>query len=250
MTARQVALVTGGARRIGAAIVRALAGRGYAVLIHHHTGRDAAEALAADLRAKGARAATVTADLTDLAALPALMDKACLPFGPPDVLVNNASVFLDDSLATLEPRRFADNLAVNLQAPCLLASAFAKALPATGTGAIINLVDQRVFRPTPQYFSYTLAKSALLTATRTMAQALAPRIRVNGVGPGPTLPNQHDGNDGFTREAAGTLLGEAVAPEAIAEAVLYLAEARFVTGQMIAVDSGQHLGWRTPDIVD
>ncbi|MCZ8259819.1 MAG: SDR family oxidoreductase [Beijerinckiaceae bacterium] len=250
MKARQVALVTGGSKRIGAVIVRHLAEAGYAVVIHYHQGREAAEALAAELAGRGFRAAATGGDLAMLEALPALMGEAARPFGPPDLLVNNASIFLDDRIGTLEPARFATNLAVNLQAPCLLARAFAEHLPAGEAGAIINLIDQRVFRPNPQFFSYTLAKAALLTATQTLAQALAPRIRVNGVGPGPTIPNIHDGAEGFAQEAAGTLLGRAVAPEAIAGAVLYLARASFVTGQMIAVDSGQHLGWRTPDIVE
>ncbi|MCZ8184696.1 MAG: SDR family oxidoreductase [Beijerinckiaceae bacterium] len=250
MTARQVALVTGGSKRIGAAIVRHLAEAGYAVVIHFNHGREAAEALAETLAASGGRAATIGGDLAALDALTGLMTAAARPFGPPDLLVNNASAFLDDRIGTLEPGRFATNLAVNLQAPCLLARTFAEGLPPGESGAIVNIIDQRVFRPNPQFFSYTLAKAALLTATQTLAQALAPRIRVNGVGPGPTIPNIHDGTEGFAQEAAGTLLGEAVAPEAIAEAVLYLARARFVTGQMIAVDSGQHLGWRTPDIVE
>ncbi len=155
------------------------------------------------------------------------MEAAALPFGPVTLLVNNASLFEKDSLSNLTPQSFANNLAVNLQAPVLLAQAFAKALPEGVPGAIVNLIDQRVFRPNPQFFSYTLAKSALFTATRTLAQALAPRgIRVNGVGPGPTLPNIHDGMEGFSAEAAGTLLGRAVSPTEIAEAVLYLAQAQ------------------------
>ncbi|MCU0819256.1 MAG: SDR family oxidoreductase [Beijerinckiaceae bacterium] len=247
---RKVALVTGGSKRIGAAIADRLAGAGYAIVVH---GREtvATEAKAAELRANGAEAASLIGDLADLAGLGTLMEAATLPFGPVTLLVNNASLFEKDSLANLTPESFTNNLAVNLQAPVLLAQAFARALPAGAPGAIVNLIDQRVFRPNPQFFSYTLAKSALFTATRTLAQALAPRgIRVNGVGPGPTLPNIHDGIEGFTAEAAGTLLGRAVSPAEIADAVLYLAEAQAVTGQMIAVDSGQHLGWQTPDVVD
>ncbi|MCA3631773.1 MAG: SDR family oxidoreductase [Methylobacterium sp.] len=247
---RKVTLITGGSRRIGAAIADRLAKAGHAIVVH---GREAigTEAKAAELRGKGAEAASLIGDLADLASLPSLMEAATLPFGPVTLLVNNASLFEKDSLASLSPESFAANLAVNLQAPVLLAQAFAKALPEGRPGAIVNLIDQRVFRPNPQFFSYTLAKSALFTATRTLAQALAPRgIRVNGVGPGPTLPNIHDGMEGFAAEAAGTLLGRAVSPAEIAEAVLFLAQAQAVTGQMIAVDSGQHLGWQTPDVVD
>ena len=246
---RKVALITGGSRRIGAAIADRLAEAGHAIVVH---GREAigTEAKAAELRGKGAEAASLVGDLADLVSLPSLMEAAALPFGPVTLLVNNASLFEKDSLASLSPESFAANLAVNLQAPVLLAQAFAKALPEGQPGAIVNLIDQRVFRPNPQFFSYTLAKSALFTATRTLAQALAPRgIRVNGVGPGPTLANAEDGEELFRQEAAGTLLGRPVLPDDIAQAVLYLARARSVTGQMIAVDSGQHLGWRTPDIV-
>lgn len=247
---RRVALVTGGAKRIGAAIADRLAGAGYAIVVHGREGGDA-EAKASALRMQGAQAASLVGDLADLASLPALMEAAGLPFGRVTLLVNNASLFEKDSLESLTPQSFANNLAVNLQAPVLLAQAFAAQLPEGEAGAIVNLIDQRVFRPNPQFFSYTLAKSALFTATRTLAQALAPRgIRVNGVGPGPTLPNIHDGLAGFEAEAAGTLLGRAVNPQEIAEAVLYLAQAQAVTGQMIAVDSGQHLGWQTPDVVD
>lgn len=247
---KRVALVTGGAKRIGAAIADRLAGAGYAIVVHGREGRDA-EAKASALRAEGAEAASLVGDLADLARLPALMEAASLAFGPVTLLVNNASLFGKDSLASLTQENFANNLAVNLQAPVLLAQAFARGLPEGAPGAIVNIIDQRVLRPNPQFFSYTLAKSALLTATRTLAQALAPRgIRVNGVGPGPTLPNIHDGVAGFEAEVAGTLLGRAVSPAEIAEAVLYLAQAQAVTGQMIAVDSGQHLGWQTPDVVD
>lgn len=247
---RRIALITGGGKRIGAAVSRRLAVAGYAVVIHARMAEEAA-AFAGELRDAGFRAASLAADLADLASLPAVMEGAAAPFGPPTLLVNNASLFAKDSLESLEPQVFSANLAVNLQAPVLLAQAFARALPEGESGAIVNLIDQRVFRPNPQFLSYTLAKAALYTATQTLAQALAPRgIRVNGVGPGPVLPNLHDGTEGFEREAAGTLLGRAVSPDEIAEAVLFLAEARAITGQMLAVDSGQHLGWRTPDIVD
>jgi NAD(P)-dependent dehydrogenase (short-subunit alcohol dehydrogenase family) len=251
-TAQQVpiALITGGAKRLGRAIALHLAKAGYRLVIHYHHAQREAEALCALIEAEGGRAAALSQDLGALNELPALMTKATSFFGPITLLVNNASLFGQDRAQTLQTELFSQNLAINLQAPVLLAKAFAEALPEGAEGAIINLIDQRVLRPNPQFFSYSLAKSALYTATKTLAQAYAPRIRVNGVGPGPTLPNIHEGAEGFLNEAAGTLLKIPVSPDAIAEAVLYLATARFVTGQMIAVDSGQHLGWQTPDIVD
>lgn len=246
---RRVAIVTGGAKRIGAAISERLVAAGYALIVHAREAGEA-EGKASALRDRGARAASIAGDLTDLDRIPMLIEAASLPFGPPDLLINNASLFGKDDLATLDIAQFSANLAVNLQAPVLLAKAFAVRLPEGETGAIINLIDQRVFRVNPQYFSYTLAKAALFTATKTLAQALAPRgIRVNGVGPGPVLPNMHDGAEAFAREALGTPLGRPVRAEEIADAVLFLAEAEAITGQMLAVDSGQHLGWQTPDIV-
>lgn len=246
---RKVALVTGGAKRIGAAIADRLAHAGYALVIHAREPKEA-ETKAAALREAGGRAASISGDLADLESLAMLVEAARLPFGPLDLFVNNASLFAKDDLATLDAERFSANLAVNLQAPVLLAKAFAAQIPEGETGAIINLIDQRVFRVNPHYFSYTLAKAALYTATKTLAQALAPRgIRVNGVGPGPVLPNMHDGAEAFALEAAGTLLARAVRAEEIADAVLFLAQAEAITGQMLAVDSGQHLGWQTPDVV-
>lgn len=245
-----VALVTGGAKRIGAAICRELAGAGYAIVIHCHRSLVEAEKLAAEINGAGGGAAIVRGDLADLVALAALYGAASAPFGPPNLLVNNASLFHEDSIETLDVPGFSANLATNLQAPVLLARAFAEALSDGQNGAIINLIDQRVLRPTPQFLSYSLAKAALHTATKMLAQALAPRIRVNAVGPGPTLPNAHDGEIGLRREAEGTLLGRVVDPGEIARAVRFLAEAKSITGQMLAVDSGQHLGWRTPDIIE
>jgi len=241
----RVALVTGGARRIGAAICRSLASTGTKIVIHCHRSRAESEALANEL----GEAATVVGDLARLDRIDQLYEDAARSFGPPDLLVNNASVFLEDHAGTLLPTQIETQFAINLHAPLLLAQAFAKGLPAGRHGAIVNVIDQRVLRPNPQYFSYTLAKSALHTATRTMAQAYAPRIRVNGVGPGPTLPNARDGIEGLRSEACATLLERVIDPAEIADAVLFLATAPGVTGQMIAVDGGQHLGWRTPDIL-
>jgi NAD(P)-dependent dehydrogenase (short-subunit alcohol dehydrogenase family) len=246
----EVALVTGGARRIGRAIVERLSGAGYAVAIHCGSARAEAEELASEIAGRGGRAAVVGADLADPAEVDSLMPAAEAALGPVTLLVNNASSFLVDDVRAIDVPTWNRQFSINLRAPSVLAGALAERLPEGRLGAIINIIDQRVWKLTPQYYSYTLTKAALLTATKTMAQALAPRIRVNAVGPGPTLPNPHDGPDAMAQEAAATLLQHKVEASEIAEAVLYLARARSVTGQMIAVDAGQHLGWRTPDIID
>lgn len=245
----RAALVTGGALRIGAAICRRLAREGYAVAVHCRASRDAAEALAEELRSGGVAAAVVVADLEDAAAASRLIPEAARAIGPLSLLVNNASLFEGDAAESFGPELWDRHFAINLRSPCLLARDFA-AQAAGPDPSIVNILDQRVLKPTPQFFSYSLTKAALWTATRTLAQAFAPRIRVNGVGPGPTLANIHDGSEGFEKEASAVLLGHGGTPEEIADAVAWLASARSVTGQMIAVDGGQHLGWRTPDIID
>lgn len=249
MSTKGTALVTGGAKRIGAAICRRLAEAGYDIVIHCNASRTEAESLAQELRALGVQTGVVQGDLADAAVLPGLVERANSLCGPLRLLVNNASLFLQDSAANAAPAGFAANLATNLVAPVLLTQHFVAAL-AGERGCIINLIDQRVLRPDPRFFTYTLAKSALLTATKTMAQAFAPDVRINAVGPGPTLPNIHEGTAGFAIEAAGTLLGEPVSPQEIADTVLFLAQSPHITGQMIAVDSGQHLGWKTPDVTE
>jgi NAD(P)-dependent dehydrogenase (short-subunit alcohol dehydrogenase family) len=244
----KVALVTGGARRIGRAIVEALAEAGYAVVIHCHSSRREAEELAASLSAKGGSAHVVVADLAREDETSHLVERAAAEVGPLTLLVNSASIFEDDGIAGLDAATFDRHMAVNLRAPLLLSRDFARQAQAASRPSIVNIVDQRVLRPNPRCFSYALAKASLWSATQTMAQAFAPAIRVNAVAPGPTFPNPRDQEAGLAREAAGTLLGTLVRPRAIAEAVLYLATAEHVTGQMIAVDSGQHLGWLTPDV--
>ncbi len=248
MAMKETALVTGGARRIGRAIALRLAREGWRVAVHARAAaRHEAEAVVAAILAAGGDAFLVQADLAATAELPRLVADAqargCLR-----LLVNNASIFEADDARDFDLDRFNRHMAINLAAPLALVSAFAKSLPRGAEGAVVNVVDQRALRPNPLYFSYTLSKSALWSATRTMAQAYAPAIRVNAVGPGPVLPNEYEGLEGFHRETAGTLLGRPVELEDIAEAVVFLARAKSVTGQMIAVDSGQHLGWRTPDV--
>jgi len=245
---RRAGLVTGGAHRIGRAIVEALVREGYAVAIHWHRSQAEAQALAAEITANGGRAHPLGGDLADPAALARLVPQAEAALGKLTLLVNNASIFEEDGIAALDPGHFDRQVAVNLRAPLLLARDFARQADAASHPAIVNIVDQRVLKTDPRYFSYALTKSALWSATRTMAQAFAPGIRVNAVAPGPTFPNPREGEAGLAREAAATPLGELVRPQAIASAVIYLADALHVTGQTIAVDSGQHLGWLTPDV--
>ncbi|MFN3669334.1 MAG: SDR family oxidoreductase [Brevundimonas sp.] len=245
---RGVALVTGGAKRIGRAICLELAAAGYDLAIHHRDSADEAAGLVDEIREMGRRAVPLSADLADIEATRALVGQATAALGPLSVLVNNASVFGDDRLDSLTGDSWAAHMDVNLRAPVMLTQAFAAQAP--DDAVIVNILDQRVLKPDPRFFSYGLSKSALWVATKTMAQALAPRIRVNGVGPGPTLPSVHQAAGEFEAEARATLLQRAGSPEAVAEAVRWLVDARQVTGQMIAVDGGQHLAWKTPDILE
>jgi NAD(P)-dependent dehydrogenase (short-subunit alcohol dehydrogenase family) len=243
----RAALVTGGAQRIGAAIVRALAATGYAVAIHANRSRAMADEMRTRIERADGRAAVVTADLADDAAVGGLIAAAVAAVGPLTLLVNNAGEFEADAFGALDRNRFDRQFAVNLRAPLFLAQAFAAQAHAEDDPSIVNIVDQRVLRPTPRFFSYGLTKNALFTATTTLAQALAPRIRVNGVAPGPTLPSPRQHAEAFARQAALVPLGRGPKPEEIADAVLYLAAARSVTGVTIAVDGGQHIAWETPD---
>ena len=240
-TTRGAARVTGGARRIGRALALAAAEAGYDVAIHVRAIDVDAESAAAAVRAKGRKASLHACDLRDEGATAPLVSAAESELGPVTLLVNCASVFENDSFSSMNRASWDAHLETNLRAPLILAQAFARRLPADREGLIVNILDQRVFAPTPDFFSYSLSKSALWAATRMLAQGLAPRIRVNGVGPGPTLPSIHQQGSDFDDEVAGTLLKRAVDPREIAGALTYLIDARSVTGQMIAVDAGQHL---------
>jgi len=240
------ALITGGGRRIGAAVALSLARAGYAVALHAHESRMEAEALASNIVVQGGRARVVLGDLAEPSAPPKIV-AAAAAFGPLTLLVNNASEFTEDEFETLERVRLERTLAVNLAAPLFLAQAFAAQAPAGADASIVNILDQRVFKPTPRFFSYTLSKAALHTATTTLAQALAPCIRVNGVAPGPTLPSPRQSAAQFAEQAQALPLQRGPTPEDVAAAVVYLAGAKSVTGAVIAVDGGQHLSWRTAD---
>jgi NAD(P)-dependent dehydrogenase (short-subunit alcohol dehydrogenase family) len=246
VTDRGWALVTGAGRRIGAALAIAAAEAGFDVIVHHRGSAEEALATAGRIEALGRRA---IARAGDLAEPPDCARLAATAPGALTLLVNSASLFEDDSAETLDVAAYEATMAVNLRAPLLLARAMAAALPAGRTGLIVNLTDQRVWRLTPRFFTYTLSKAALWTATQTLAQALAPRIRVNAIGPGPTLPSVHQSEAAFAAQAAAVPLEHGPTPADIAAALTYLIDAAAVTGQMIAVDGGQHLAWRTPDAI-
>lgn len=249
MTTRGAALVTGAGRRIGRALALEAARAGFDVAVHYRAARADAQAVADEIAALGPRAVVLDAELTNEDQTAALIGRAQRALGPVTLLVNSASTFDDDRLATATRASWDAHLDANLRAPVVLAQAFAAALPAGTEGQIVNIVDQRVLRPNPQFFSYSLSKAGLWWATQTMAQDLAPRIRVNAVGPGPVLASVHQVPGEFEAEAAGTPLQHAVSLDEVSAALRYLIDARSVTGQMIAVDAGQHLGWRTPDII-
>ena len=249
MTPRGAALVTGAGRRIGRALALEAARAGFDVAVHYRTARDEAQAVADEIAALGRKAVVLDAELTNETQTAGLIARAAQALGPVTLLVNSASTFEDDRLATATRDSWDAHLDANLRAPIVLAQAFAAALPAEHQGLIVNIVDQRVRRPNPQFFSYSLSKAGLWWVTQTMAQDLAPRIRVNAIGPGPTLASVHQAPGEFEAEAAGTLLQRHATPDEIAAALRYLIDAGSVTGQMIAVDAGQHLGWRTPDII-
>lgn len=242
----KVVLITGGAARVGAALSRSLAESGWLVVIHYFRSRDRAEALVSEIESSGGKAVCIRADLALPHECDTLIERSVAAAGENlTALINNASTFKDDRAETVTRFGYDFHMEANLRAPIILSQHFAG--QAKAGASIINLIDHRVLKPNPQFFSYSLSKAALYWATKTMAQSFAPQIRVNGVGPGPVLQNTGQTPEEFAAEASETLLGYGSPPEAIIQAVKYLIEARSVTGQMIAVDSGQHLRWETPD---
>jgi NAD(P)-dependent dehydrogenase (short-subunit alcohol dehydrogenase family) len=239
------ALVTGGARRLGRVLALGAAEAGYDVIVHARNAEDAAETVNL-VRGLGRGAQAIGGDLADPRVPSTLIASAP---GPMTLLVNCVSMFENDRIENLTVTGLDAAYATNLRAPLLLAQAFAAALPKDRRGLIVNILDQRVWRLNPQFFSYTVTKAALWAATQTLAQGLSPRIRVNAIGPGPVLASVHQSPEDFLAEAAAVPLGAAVDPAEIGQALRYLIAAASVTGQMIAVDGGQHLAWRTPDII-
>jgi NAD(P)-dependent dehydrogenase (short-subunit alcohol dehydrogenase family) len=242
------ALVTGAGARLGRAMAEALGADGWAVAIHYRGSKAGAEDAAATIRKAGGRAELVACDLADEATRAGLLAEAARKLGRPvTLLVNSASTFADDTATDHSRADWDHHFEPNLRAPIHLAQQLARALPAGEKGLVINLIDQRVWKLTPQFFTYTLSKAALWQATQTLAQALAPNIRVNAIAPGPTLRSIHQSAEAFAAETAATLTGEGSSPDEIVRALRYFVSASSVTGQMIASDGGQHLMWQTPD---
>lgn len=245
---RPVALVTGAGKRIGRGIALALAEAGWAVAVHYNSSARDAEDVVSQIEAAGGRAAAVQGDLANPEAVDAIVPATRDVLGSPSCLINNASLFVGDELGSLDRDLWDQHLNINVQAPVFLAQALANQLPDGADGNVINIIDQRVWKLTPLFFSYTISKSALWTATRTLAQALAPRVRVNAIGPGPAMQSIHQSDEQFREQCEATALDRGTSPEEIAAAIGFILDAPAMTGQMIALDGGQHLAWQTPDV--
>jgi NAD(P)-dependent dehydrogenase (short-subunit alcohol dehydrogenase family) len=245
------ALVTGAARRIGRAIALDLASHGWGIAVHHHGSQDEALATVAEIEAGGGRATAIRADLALESETRELIEEAARSIGPLTCLVNNAAQFERDTAETATRASWDQHLETNLRAPFVLMQEFAKAFAShtdkEATGCVINMIDERVWNLTPHFISYTVSKAALWTLTQTLALAFAPRIRVNAIGPGPTLPSPRQDDLQFARQSSATPLGRSTKPEEICDAVRFILAAPAMTGQMIALDGGQHLGWRNSD---
>ena len=242
----QTALVTGAATRIGRAIALGLAGEGWTVAVHYRRSESDAHAVVDTIRANGGGAEAVQADLAVEAEAAALLPSVHRRIGPVGCLINNASEFERDEIGDMTRASWNMHLETNLRAPAVLMQEMARLLPAGQYGAIVNLLDQRVLNPTPHFISYTVSKAALWTLTQTMAMALAPRIRVNAIGPGPTLPSKRQSQADFDRQIGKLPLRRAGTLQEIAAATRFILAMPSMTGQMIALDGGQHLGWAQP----
>ncbi|MGB8813891.1 MAG: SDR family oxidoreductase [Paracoccaceae bacterium] len=253
------ALVTGGAKRLGRAMALYLAQRGYDVAVHYAGSHPEADAVVAEIHAMGRQAVALHADLLQEADTQTLVSRAALALGGPlSLLINNASIFEYDTLATATRKSWDRHIESNLRAPFVLTQTFAAQVPPAetdpngepiATGLIVNMIDQRVRKLTPEFMTYTLAKMGLWALTQTAAQALAPHIRVNAIGPGPTLQGARQSLDHFTRQRANTVLQRGANPSDITAALGYFLDSLAVTGQLLCVDGGQHLSWKTADIL-
>ncbi len=253
------ALVTGAGKRLGRAMALYLAERGHDIAVHYASSGDAAEGVAADIRAMGLKAVALQADLLVEDQTAQLVDQARVALGTPlTVLVNNASIFEYDTILTGTRQSWDRHIDSNLRAPFVLTQHFAHQCPPVGqdaegepvaSGLVVNMIDQRVLKLTPEFASYTIAKVGLWALTQTAAQGLAPQIRVNAIGPGPTLRGVRQSPEHFARQRQSTVLQRGADAADVVAALGYLLDAKSVTGQMICTDGGQHLAWRTPDVL-
>ncbi len=253
------ALVTGGGKRLGRAMALSLAQRGLDVAIHYNGSAQEAEEVANTIRAMGQNAITVQADLTVEAEMQSLVATASKALGQPlTVLVNSASIFEYDNIETATRQNWDRHIESNLRAPFVLTQTFAAQAPEpliegdfdepTARALIVNMIDQRVRKLTPEFMTYTIAKMGLWALTQTSAQALGPKVRVNAIGPGPTMQGARQSLEHFTNQRSATILERGADSNAITQALDYFLGADAVTGQLLCVDGGQHLGWQTPDV--
>lgn len=252
------ALVTGAGKRLGRAMAMYLAGKRHDVAVHYSSSADEAEEVVAEIRAMGRRSQAFQADLLDEAQVKALIPTVTAALGPLTVLINNASIFEYDRIETSTRESWDRHIESNLRAPYVLTQGFAAQCPPANTddagepraqGLIVNMIDQRILKLTPEFSTYTIAKMGLWALTQTAAQGLAPHVRVNAIGPGPTIRGARQTEDHFARQRAATVLGRGSNPQDITAALGFFLESPAVTGQFIAVDGGQHLGWKTPDVL-
>ncbi len=253
------ALITGAGKRLGRAMALAMADRGFDVAVHYNTAASEAEEVADEIRAKGRNAVAIGADLLDEAQVTPLVGQASAALGTPlTLLVNNASIFEPDDFTNATRDSWDRAIETNLRAPFVLTQVFAQQAPKAKLDAdgepeaqalVVNMIDQRVRKLTPDFMSYTIAKMGLWAMTRTAAQGLAPDVRINGIGPGPTVIGVRQRPEHFAKQRASSILGRGATPDDIIAALNYLIDARSVTGQLICVDGGQHLVWQTADVM-
>ena len=244
----QKIIITGGSTRVGAAIAKKLAGPNKEIIIHYNKSKSEAERLKNELQKKGAKIYLIKGDLSKETDIKKIVKFAKLKLKYFDCLVNNASLFENDKLENFTTKSWENHIRTNLRAPALLIKAFAKNVKGKNNN-IINIIDQRVFKLTPYFFSYTLSKTGLYTLTKTSAMSLSPNIRVNGIAPGPTIKNKRQSQQHFKKQYLATPLRKQVDVEEICNAVDFFIKNRSITGQVLAVDSGQSLNWQTPDIM-
>jgi NAD(P)-dependent dehydrogenase (short-subunit alcohol dehydrogenase family) len=259
MTAEPRALVTGAGRRLGRAMALHLAGRGFDVAVHYNSSAEEAESVVEEIRSVGRRAVAIGANLLDETETEDLVPRSAEALGGPlTALVNNASIFEHDTLESATLESWNRHIGSNLRAPFVLTQGFARQCPdpvedengePQAQGLVVNMIDMRVNKLTPEFMTYTIAKMGLWAFTRTAAQALGPKARVNAIGPGPTMQGARQSAEHFRRQREATILRRGADPEGIVRALDYFLDARSVTGQILCVDGGQHLVWQTPDVL-